>query len=58
MLVMRHYGSGFWNQETGRRDERREGIVDGENVKGIVERWCRWMDLITIGLKAEAPAVC
>jgi hypothetical protein len=55
---MRRYGSGSWNPETGRRDEKREGIVDGESVKAIVERWCRWMVLIMIGLREEAPTVC
>jgi hypothetical protein len=30
---MRRYGSGSWRWETGRRDEKREGIVDGENGK-------------------------
>jgi hypothetical protein len=55
---MRRYGSGSWSRETGRRDEKREGIVDGENAKPIVERWCRWMVLITIGLREEVLTVC
>jgi hypothetical protein len=55
---MRRYGSGCWNQETGRRGEKAEGIVNGDNVKAIKESWCRWMVLITIGLREEVPTVC
>ena len=56
--MMRRYDVGSWHQETGRRGEKGEDIVGGENVNTMLERWCRWMDLITIGLRAEAPGVC
>jgi len=56
--MMRLYGGGSLRREIGRRPESIEDIVAGGNGNPIMERCCRWMDLITIGLRAEAPGVC